>query len=81
MRIWTPYFGRGKQKTHENRINKRGIKGKKDGGEEKQNSSVPLSLNFFNVGPISKIEAASTWGILSIGFSSTRKCCINSFDK
>lgn len=36
---------------------------------------VPLSLNFFNVGPTSKMQAASRWGILRIGFSSTRKCC------
>lgn len=38
-------------------------------------STVPLSLNFFNVGPTSKMEAASRWRILRIGFSSTRKCC------
>ena len=30
---------------------------------------VPLSLNFFNVGPTSKMEAAFRWGIFSIAFS------------
>jgi hypothetical protein len=34
---------------------------------------VPWSLNFFKVGPTSRIEAASKCGISRSGFSSTRK--------